>query len=142
MRCRAYCAPHSKRSRFSVRVEKRWPFGQVIVTCVSPCFPAVIWLSPWPRVGSGICAAIAPHSGQLTPQYHSPTMTCCCSVAIRLSLWLHSPEDLRLTSFLPPASALFTFVRVVFPSSPDRHVAVDQHSGLHNAVHVRRGREI
>jgi hypothetical protein len=48
LRCRrrAYWAPHSKRSKFSVRAEKRWPFGQVIVTCGSPGFPVAISLSP------------------------------------------------------------------------------------------------
>jgi hypothetical protein len=70
-RRRVYWAPHSKRSRFSVRMEKRCPLGQVIVTCASPGFSL-----------SGACAVIAPHSGHLAPQYRSPTTTCNCSVAI------------------------------------------------------------
>ena len=50
-----YCAPHSKRSKFSVRVEKRWLFGRVIITCASASFS----LSPNGRLASS--RGLAPH---------------------------------------------------------------------------------
>ena len=50
-----YCAPHSKRSKFSVRAEKRWLFGQVIITCDSAGFS----LSPNGRLASS--RGLAPH---------------------------------------------------------------------------------